>query len=249
MSYDVLAPYYDTIMNHVNYAEWYDLIVQIIQKYRLKKPTSIFEIGGGTGILGEMFSRKKTQFNYFGSDLCFNMASQASKKNLQFFCADGCLLPLKEKFHLIVFLYDGINYLPSLSDYQKLFFSVASCLHPNGLFLFDITTQENSFKYFFDLHDYQEICGTSVIRHSYYLPKKNLQKNDFVFFSPLEDESNLYKKQVESHIQKVFKPEQIKKAIPDTILTCLGIWDGFTMNEFHQNSERIHFLLQKNTND
>jgi ubiquinone/menaquinone biosynthesis C-methylase UbiE len=248
MSYNILAEYYDTIMNHVNYFEWYDLIARIIKCNSLKKPVSILEIGGGTGTLGDMLSKKRN-IHYFGSDLCYNMAYMASKKKLPCFCADGRFLPVKKKFEMVIFLYDGINYLPTLSDYRKLFYSVATCLHPNGLFLFDITTRQNSITYFFDLYDYQEIKGTSVIRHSYYHPNNYLQKNDFFFFSPVKGHSNLFTKQIESHSQKIFKPEQIKTVIPESIFTCRGIWDNFSMNTFNENSERVHFLLQKKSHD
>ena len=51
MSYDILAPYYDDVMDHVDYTEWYDLILSVVSQYRMKAPVSVFEIGGGTGTI------------------------------------------------------------------------------------------------------------------------------------------------------------------------------------------------------
>ena len=245
MSYKVIAPFYDTIMNHVNYHDWADLILRVKKKFVNKSGIDIFEIGAGTGTLGSLLISSPLNCRYYGSDLCFDMAFQATRKKLAFFCADGRYLPLKKEFDLILFLYDGINYLSSLSDYLILFKSVASLLSSGGLFLFDITTKENSFRYFFDVFDFQEIEKTTIIRHSYYLPKKYLQKNDFLFFSPVVGTTDLFQKKFEDHSQKIFNPDQIEKTIPKNLFNCLGIWDGFTMDLFNNSSERIHFLLQK----
>ena len=177
------------------------------------------------------------------------MALEAQKKDLSFFCADGCALPVKESFDMIIFLYDGINYLQSLPAYRQLFNSVSRCLKPDGLFLFDITTRENSLLHFYDFFDYQELDGTSVMRHSYFLPQNNIQKNDFLFFSPVDEQNDLYKKSFETHSQKIFTPEQLKKIIPQSPFSCRGIWDGCTMQPYNAASERIHFLLQKKSDD
>ena len=245
MSYTVIAPFYDAIMDHVDYTEWYDLLLRIVRKYRLPTPLSVLEIGGGTGTLGNLIIRNENYFEYYGSDACFSMALEARKKSLSFFCADGCSLPVKKQFDLIIFLYDGINYLQSIAQYRQLFDSVAACLEKGGFFLFDITTRENSFTNFFDIFDYQEIRGTSVIRHSYYQIKENAQKNDFLFFSPVDGHKNIFTKYHESHSQKVFTPEQIQQAIPGRLFSCTGIWDGFSMKPHTVASERIHFLLRK----
>ncbi len=242
MIYSSLAPFYDFIMNHVKYSKWINLIDSITKQFSKSRTTSIFEIGGGTGTLG--WHLTKRGYIYNGSDISYNMARLAQTKRLSFLCADARFLPIKTKFDMIIFLYDGINYLQNLDDYKKLFLSVASCLTTRGLFLFDITTATNSFRYFFDHYDFQEFNECSIIRHSYFKPKQSLQINDFTIYSPVAANGSLYKKQTEHHLQKIVSPEQIEAIIPKKIFNCLGIWDGFSMHNFNDNSERIHFLLQ-----
>lgn len=243
MTYDVLSTYYDSIMSHVNYNEWSNLIDKIIKRYYPKESRpEILELGGGTGTLGKILKKK---YNYLGSDICFSMAKIALDKKLPFLCFDAKNIPLKKKFDIIIFLYDGINYFQSLNDYRNVFSTISSSLKNNGLFLFDITTEANSFRYFYDFLDYQQIENTSVIRQSYYDPKKTVQHNDFTFFYPDENTHSLYRKVNENHLQKVFKADQIEKVIPGELFETLGIWDGYTMNKFNKYSERIHFLLKK----
>ncbi len=243
MRYEALAPYYDALMHHVKYGEWVRLISKVIDRYIPEKTVSIIEMGGGTGILGNMLIEKG--YRYTGSDYSFCMAREAQKKGLGFFCGDARFLPVKQRFDLAIFLYDGINYLLSLKDYQKIFTSVALCLKERGFFLFDVTTEENSYRYFFDHYDYQEYGPASLIRHSFYNPAKSLQTNEFTIFTPTDQTSGLYEKSTELHVQKVFTAEEIDSAIRNSAFDCIGIWDGYTTHRYKNHSERIHFLLQK----
>jgi SAM-dependent methyltransferase len=241
--YSAIAPIYDQIMEHVEYHEWFDLIKSIMKRFSLAKSAPMLEIGGGTGILGSLFS--ESGFNYTGSDLSFSMAREANKKGLTFFCADGRSLPVKKKFDLVFFLYDGINYLPTLSAYRQLFSAVGQILTSHGLFLFDITTEYNSRCYFADFLDYSTIDEVSVIRHSYFKKQQSQQINDFTIFSPCDSSSTMFRRHLEHHSQKLFTPEQIRSVIPVKQFECIGVYDGFSNNNYNSTSERIHFLLQK----
>jgi SAM-dependent methyltransferase len=230
-------------MSHVKYDEWLKLIVKIVKKYSKGKNVEILELGAGTGILGKKLIEHG--YHYRGLDLSFSMAEEARLKRVPVFCADACSIPVNKKYDLIIFLYDGINYLPSLKDYNKVFVSVANCLSDGGLFLFDITTETNSFRYFYDIHDIQEINGSTIIRHSYFNPKTFHQYNDFTIFIPVKNDSSMYLKREEHHKQKIFNPEKIRNVIPTELFSCLGIWDGYSMKKCSRYSERVHFLLEK----
>ncbi|MGA2506731.1 MAG: class I SAM-dependent methyltransferase, partial [Chitinispirillaceae bacterium] len=146
MVYDALAPIYDRIMSHVDYDEWVRLIERVSGKFLEVQRPSIFELGGGSGVLAELLMRRG--FRYFGSDRSFSMCRLAHLRHAPFTCADALAIPLKKPFDLVVFLYDGINYLQTLEDYALLFSEAARCLLPGGLFLFDITTEANSLNHF-----------------------------------------------------------------------------------------------------
>lgn len=243
MKYTTLAPLYDSLMDHVDYGEWHTLINRIVKLFCNTQSPAVFEIGGGTGSLGKKLSL--SGYNYTGSDYSFNMCVEAQKKGLPFFCTDAKHLSLNKSFDLFLFLYDGINYLNALAEYKKLFLEVWSNLNTDGLFLFDITTQANSLKYFLDLYDFQEISNTTLIRHSYFNTEFTLQHNDFTLFSPADSTKTLFIKQEEHHIQTVFKASEIESIIPLHLFNIIGIWDGFSMKKHTLRSERIHFLLKK----
>lgn len=243
MRYQALAPVYDRLMNHVGYDDWTVLIRKIFKKYCLVKNPSVLEIGGGTAMLAQDLT--KTDIDYTGSDYSFDMCREAAKKSFSFFCCDCRNLAVKKKFDLVLFLYDGINYLQTLQDYSQLFNEVYSCLNDNGLFLFDITTETNSIKHFYDYLDFEDYEDISLIRHSYYDDSCSNQYNEFTIFSKIDPNANTFRKFNEIHIQKVFPVKSIEETIPVSKFKIIGIWDDFSFRKYSIKSERIHFLIRK----
>jgi SAM-dependent methyltransferase len=250
-NYSALAPLYDRIMAHVEYDKWVTYIKQIIALHSEAASPRLFEIGGGTGLLGAKLLREG--LDYVGSDLSYSMCCLAHMKGAPFFVADARFLPIKKKnfFDLVIFLYDGINYLQSITDYVKAFMEVNSLLTPNGLFLFDITTTANSMKNFNEFVDAGDFGDHFFFRRSYYNIKECMQYNDFTIFSKLRngfapaDVPNFYQKFLEHHAQKVFPVSAIKNAIPRDIFSIIGIWDNFSLKRCSTRSERVHFLIRK----
>ena len=145
---------------------------------------------------------------------------------------------------MVVFLYDGINYLRELSDYAHVCKEVYRVLTDDGLFLFDITTLTNSINHFSDFVDFEDFGSHYFMRHSYYRHENHSQHNEFTIFKRSTDPT-LYNRFDEHHEQRVFDPVSIADAIPKDLFEICGIWDGFTFRKYSRSSERIHFLLRK----
>ena len=241
MVYDSLAPFYDTIMSHVDYRIWLSLIRKIATRYGISKNARLLEIGGGTGSLASLLKKEGYRLDAF--DRSFGMCAAASEKKIPFFCADALHIPLKTHYDLAFFLYDGINYLTSPEDYKSLFSEVHARLSPNGLFLFDITTRFNSVNNFKNVYDFEDHDHFSYIRHSYFNETKSTQHNNFTIF--IKNSDNLYAKRNDHHSQLVLSAERISSFISPTLFSIEGIWDDFSFNHHTEESERIHFLLKR----
>jgi SAM-dependent methyltransferase len=241
-SYTALAPIYDRVMAHVEYTEWFGLLQRIIARYSTVPEPRMFEIGGGTGVLGSML--KAEGFRYCGSDLSPGMCSVAVEKQLPFLCADARALPVTGPFDLLFFLYDGINYFVSGNEYRSFFAEALRVLAPGGLLLFDVTTATNSSRYFSNTIDVEDFGDVYYIRHSYYDRYECIQHNDFTIFSQ-QDESELFAKRLDCHAQKIFSVDDIRSFVPEDTFDVVGIWDGYTFKRHNRQSERIHFLLRK----
>jgi SAM-dependent methyltransferase len=241
--YDALAPIYDRLMSHVEYEEWLQLIERIVDKFHDGKPPALFELGGGTGVLGSML--KNRGWSYFGSDRSFNMCKMAKSRAVPFLCADARAIPLKKPFDLFLFLYDGINYLRTPEEFSLLFSEVGRNLAPGGLFLFDITTEVNSLNHFNRYLEFEDWGDYSYVRRSYYNKHLQEQHNDFTIYRQINEKSSLYERLVECHCQRVFGANTIARAVQTDLYTIEGIWDGFSFRNHRPHSERIHFLLKK----
>jgi SAM-dependent methyltransferase len=241
--YDALAPIYDRLMSHVEYEEWLLLIERISDRFLEGKKPSVFEFGGGTGILGSML--RKRGWDYFGSDRSFNMCKVAASRAIPFICSDARAIPLKKSFDLFLFLYDGINYLQTPEEYSLLFAEAYKSLLPGGLFLFDITTETNSLNHFKSYLEFEDWGDFSYVRRSYYNKLLQEQHNDFTIYRKINGSSPFYERLIERHCQKVFGAGTISRTIKSSMYTIEGMWDGFSFRNHRPHSERIHFLLKK----
>jgi SAM-dependent methyltransferase len=244
MQYEALAPIYDRLMGHVEYDEWIELIVKVINRYGGWDDPKILEVGAGTGVVGALL--KGLGYRYTASDLSTAMCAEARRRRGVPACAaDARQLPFKQGFDVALFLYDGINYMTTLEDYRKLFASVYDVLLPGGLFLFDITTQENSLRHFVHYVDFEDYGDVSYARYSHYDEIRSLQHNDFTIYRLSESCPPYYEKFVEKHVQKVYSVQEIEKVIPAKRFEVLGIWDGFMFRKYSVKSLRVHFLLRR----
>jgi ubiquinone/menaquinone biosynthesis C-methylase UbiE len=241
-SYRTIAPYYDWIMAHVDYDAWGRYLAKLWAKFG-KEPKTILELGAGTC----PFARREVyppDASVVYSDLSPFMLSQAHDvEGCKRVAANALALPFRNSFQLCVMIYDAINYLMEEEDIAKCFAEVYRVLEPAGLFIFDITTEENSRKHFHQAVDYGELAGCTYFRESSFDREAQLQINDFIFF--VEDKENNWKKFKESHQQRIYKMEDIRLLAEDAGFAIEGVFEGFTFRAGRENSERLHFVLRK----
>jgi SAM-dependent methyltransferase len=239
--YSTLADIYDRVMSHVEYGAWEDLIGQVLTRFGAASRVPVFEIGGGTGVLGRRLVQ--AGYHYQGSDRSEQMCRVALRRGLPFLCCDGRALPVRGPYGLVIFLYDGINYMMGAADYGALLREVHRVLEPGGLFLFDITTETNSRRYFMDAVDSEDLGDAAYLRHSHYDERTRIQHNDFTLFIR-ESGGERYIRSTESHCQRVLPFTEIRGFVPAELFEILGVWDGFSSRAAGRSSERVHFLLK-----
>jgi SAM-dependent methyltransferase len=242
--YNAIASIYDRIMSHVQYDHWLELVRHVVERHGRDLSPSILEIGGGTGVLGAKFLA--AGYDYRCSDLSFGMCREAHRRHVPTVCADGRHLPFKNGFDLVIFLYDGINYLQNADEYRTLFSSVHDRLNPYGLFLFDVTTQTNSMRYFTDHMDFEDFGDSAYVRHSYYESRGDMQHNHFTVFSAIPGTPGHFQRTIEHHAQKLYSISALRKMVPRDLFSIVGVWDGYTFDPANAESERVHFLLRRN---
>lgn len=240
--YSHLAQIYDYVMRHVNYSRWAHYLRDL---FALADRTveRVLDIACGTGSL--MLKLSELDFNVTGFDESLGMVQAARDKfrarrwpaplwrgNMQAFA-------VTHPVDAIVCTYDSINYCMDEAACARVFEHGAQALLPGGLFIFDICTVRNSRKYFRRYYEKEETDDVRYIRESYFVARKNIQVNEFYIqrnSSPLVHEI---------HQQRIYRIDEILKSIPRERFQVSGMFDGLTMKNGSEDSDRVHFVLKR----
>jgi hypothetical protein len=95
------------------------------------------------------------------------------------------------------------------------------------------------------MRDSESGPGFEYERHSHYVPADRLQINDFVLHFTDDEFPHDETRVEEHHIQRIYRLEDIRRAIARTGFDLLGTFDEFTFAPGTESSERVHFALRR----
>ncbi|MDP4115355.1 MAG: class I SAM-dependent methyltransferase [Bacteroidota bacterium] len=235
--YDVVPLIYDHIMANLDYDSWGEYLLQIIEDYSVVSK-NVLEIAAGTGKIANILHSKFPL--YLTTDLSLAMLKTNTNKRLKKVCCDMTMLPFKNKFDVIICIFDSINYLTSVEKLLSFFKEIRNSLSDDGIFTFDAALEQNSIKHakVFNISDrYKDIRYT---QKSTYDNKTKMHKNIFTFV--FEDGNEI----IEIHKQKIYPFELYFKLIDKAGLYVADCFDAFSFDRGTPDSDRIQFILKKN---
>jgi SAM-dependent methyltransferase len=254
LPYGALAPHYDRVMEHVDYAGWAAHLRGLwrgAQGKDRKGPARVLELAAGTCRFASppLFPSAFTVY----TDLSPAMLRQAPAGIPRVAC-DARALPFKTPgepagrkadgaFDLVLMVYDSLNYLTEPEGVLAALGEARRLLRPGGVFLFDVTTSTCSRRHFADTLDFQEIGGSAVVRASRFDAETETQLNLFTFFTLGPD--GRYDRREEVHRQRVYPAARLKKLAREAGFSLRGCLADFTLNPGSDRDERLHFVLQK----
>ena len=241
--YSKLAEHYDRLMGHVHYDFWAASLQKILKRHKCK-PVRLLELGAGTAKLARHLQIPSLQFQVH-SDLSREMiAAAGSDFSFPRLACDGTQIPFADaSFDLVLMCYDAVNYLEP-KQLRNLFSEVFRVLSSKGVFLFDVTTEENSMNWFEDYCDAFESQGEMLVRRSAYDREKRIQHNYIDLFSPLPGSSQ-YQRFSEHHQQYIYGIPTLCEWVEECGLVLLDLLDGNSLRDATPKSERIHFVLRR----
>lgn len=135
-SYDRLARFYDAIMDDPGGRA--ARVAELIGRYR-PGPRSLLELACGTGSILERLEGVPERV---GLDASAEMLAEARAKlpEVKLVCGDMRSFDLGRQFDVVVCVFDSLNHLLDVGEWESTFAAVHDHLVPGGLFVFDVNT-------------------------------------------------------------------------------------------------------------
>ncbi|PKN77698.1 MAG: hypothetical protein CVU48_10715 [Candidatus Cloacimonetes bacterium HGW-Cloacimonetes-1] len=235
-SYSLFAQYYDVYMAHVDYSSWIALLMECFSLYSTNNLDKILELACGTATISSRLVREGYIVDAADSSgHMLSIASMKSNKPRLFAHFMGSPLPVSD-YDLVLCLFDSVNYLLKPEYISALLNSVYDALNSGGLFIFDISTIQNSLENFSDSTYLTQLKDGYLVHRAEYDEETYLQKSYLTFFKMI---GNSYKLFEESHEQMVYRNREIIDLISAT---------SFQLVAIHCLDSKVNLLSRKNPN-
>jgi len=243
--YSALAVGYDEVMDHVDYDAWAAYVHALLQSHG-SELRHIVELGGGTGSLAVRL-QPLGDYEYTLTDQSTAMLKQANEKIAASEASIPCIqadfttvnrntLKLQTPVDAVVLVYDGLNYLLEPSKVEALFRRVHHLLRPGGLAVIDQSTTVNSEEE--EFVDEGVVDGFSYVREDDYDPET--RRHETIFHLTMDGRSV-----TERHVQRAYTMQEVRTLLDAQPLVVEAAYHGFTSNQAHEESERIHWVLRR----
>lgn len=244
-AYTGFAEVYDMFMDNVPYEEWNTYLTGLLREYGINEGV-VLELGCGTGKMTRLLA--KSGYDMIGIDnseemLEIAMASGQEEDEILYLQQDMRELELYGTARAVVSICDSMNYILEEEDLLEVFRRVNTYLDPGGIFIFDMNT----------IYKYQELLGEtticenreegSFIWDNYYDEEEQINQYDLTLFIREEDE--LYRKYEETHFQRAYEVETVKKLLEEAGMEFVAAYDAFTHESVKPDSERIYMIARE----
>lgn len=246
-AYTGFASVYDTFMDNIPYEEWAEYVIGLLKEYEINEGI-VLDLGCGTGNMTELLA--EAGFDMIGVDNAEEMLEIAMEKRAESGHDILYLLQDMREFELygtvraIVSICDSINYIMEEEELLKVFKLANNYLDPQGVFIFDFNT----------IYKYSEVMGNQTIAEdredcsfiwdNYYCEEDQINEYELSLFIK-EADSGLYRKYQETHFQRAYDLETIRRLIEQSGLEYITAYDAFTKNAPTKISERIYVVARE----
>ena len=246
-AYTSFAAVYDTFMDNIPYEEWEKYLKSLLYEYGVREGI-VLEIGCGPGNMTEILAQ--SGYDMIGVDNAEEMLEIAIEKRMKsgldilYLQQDMREFELYGTVKAIVSVCDSVNYILEEEELEEVFRLVNNYLDPGGVFIFDFNT----------VYKYREILGDQTIAENreecsfiwdnYYYEEERINEYELSLFIR-EGDSELYRKYQETHFQKAYDLETMKRLITQSGLEYITAYDAFTKEAPTRVSERIYVIARE----
>lgn len=243
--YGSFAAVYDQFMDNIPYEDWHHYLLNLLQEQGIEQGI-VVDLACGTGNMTVQLAADG--YDMIGVDCSCEMLDIARRK-----CPENVLLLQQDMRELdlygsaaaFVCICDGMNYILSEEDLQKVFHQAALFLDDGGVFIFDMKTE-----YFYrkllgnrTITDHRE--DSTLIWENEYHPDSRLNEYLITVYQLVDEERDLFCREEEYHVQRAYAPEQILPLIEAEGMQLQALYEVMTTKPPTNNSERIYYIIKK----
>lgn len=245
-AYTSFASVYDAFMDNVPYEEWTEYLCGLLREYGVQDGL-VLDLGCGTGNVTERLARQG--YDMIGVDNAQDMLQIAMEKRAEsgldilYLWQDMREFELYGTVAAIVSICDSMNYLTEYEDLVQTLKLVNNYLDPQGIFIFDLNT----------VYKYQEVIGDSTIAESReecsfiwdnsFDEETRINEYDLTLF--IKEDGDLYRRFDETHYQRAYTMEEVKRAVAEAGMEWVASYDAFTREEPKKDSQRVYVVVRE----
>ncbi len=243
--YSDFAEVYDRLQD-ADYEAFVNFYEQIFKKFG-KEPKLVLDLACGTGNI--TIPMAKRGYDMIGLDLScemLNIARDKAKKedlDILFLNQDMSDMELYGTVDAMVCALDGVNYLTDPSDLRHLFKLLKNFLDPDGLFIFDISTEYKLKKTLGENTYVNEEDDIYYVWRSEFFEDEKICEMELNFFC--RDEDGRYRRFDEYQSQRAYLPEEITKIANEENLNVTAVYKAFEFLTPSDKEERIFFVISQ----
>ena len=244
-AYSEFAQVYDLFMDNIPYEEWCDYLVTLLKKYGVVDGL-VLELGCGTGSMTEALRRRG--YDMIGIDNSGEMLQMAMDKravsgqDILYLLQDMREFELYGTVRAVVSICDSMNYMMEYRDLVQVFRLVNNYLDPRGVFIFDLNTEYKYRELLADNTFAEAREESSFIWDNFYDESSGINEYDLTLFIR---EGQLYRKYEETHFQKAYSLDEVKRAALEAGMEFVAAYDACTRNPVREDSERIYVIMRE----
>ena len=244
-AYTSFAEVYHKFMDNIPYEAWCGYLTSLLKEYGINDGL-VLDLGCGTGTLTELLA--KEGYDMIGVDVSEDMLQEAIEKRAESGLPILYLLQDMREFELygtvrvVVSICDSLNYILDYDDLAHVFSLVNNYLDPKGMFIFDLNTEAK-----FQAMGSETIAEVrdegSFIWENEYDEEEKINSYDLTLF--IREEDDLYRRYQETHFERAWSLDEIKKALTEAGMEFVAAYDAFTKNAPRKESDRIYVVARE----
>jgi SAM-dependent methyltransferase len=226
-TFEQFAPFYDVFTAHHDYEAWMSSLEALALRHGLEG-RRLLDVATGTG--KSFLPMLRRGYRVTACDSSAAMLERAATKageEVELLVADMRELPPLGPFDLVTCIDEPLNYLLEEADLAAAFRSVAECLRPGGIYLFDVNTL-HAYRSLFSADSCHELDGWLFIWRGESggdLAPRARAEATIEAFRELDD--GRWERASNRHVQRHFPRELIQELLAEAGLQHLAAYGQF----------------------